>query len=200
MFASEFSDKNPITDTKDLWSRVRRITGKEKKTPTSSTGITAEKLNEHYCKISTDPQYVKPTPKDTVTQPRTWITEESVFKLLDTLKVTAPGLDELPFWFLQLSACLPSHWFRSTTSRCFLQRYRSSGRSAVSHRSQRSRILSPALNIVQSRSPPYCPGYWKRLWSDNSLIRFCTTHPRSFSSRTNMHSVLQDQPPVHSSI
>ena len=69
--ASEFSDKNPITDTKDLWSRVRRITGKEKKTPTTSTGITAEKLNEHYCKISTDPQYVKPTPKDTVTQPRT---------------------------------------------------------------------------------------------------------------------------------
>ena len=63
-------------------------------------------LNEHYCRISTDPQYVKPTPKDTVTQPRTWITEESVFKLLDTLKVTAPGLDEIPFWFLQLSAPL----------------------------------------------------------------------------------------------
>ena len=104
--ASEFSDKNPITDTKDLWSRVRRITGKEKKTPTTSTSITAEKLNEHYCKISTDPQYVKPTLKDTVTQPRTWITEESVFKLLDTLKVTAPGLDEIPFWFLQLSAPL----------------------------------------------------------------------------------------------
>ena len=83
---------------------IRKYT--EKKTPTTSTSITAEKLNEHYCRISTDPQYVKPTLKDTVTQPRTWITEESVFKLLDTLKVTAPGLDELPFWFLQLSAPL----------------------------------------------------------------------------------------------
>ena len=66
--------------------------------------MTAEKLNEHYCKISTDPQHEEPIPKATVTQSKAWITEETVFKLLDTLKVTAPRLDELPHRFLRLSA------------------------------------------------------------------------------------------------
>ena len=102
--ASTFSEKNPITDTKDLWSRVRKITGKEKKTQIPSNNMTAETLNAHYCRISTDSQYVEPTPKATVTQSRNWITEEMVFQLLDTLRSTAPGLDEIPHWFLKLSA------------------------------------------------------------------------------------------------
>ena len=69
----------------------------------SHSGST-EALNAHYCRISTDSQYVEPTPKATVTQSRIWITEEMVFQLLDTLRSTAPGLDEIPHWFLKLSA------------------------------------------------------------------------------------------------
>ena len=102
--ASTFSETNPITDTKDLWDRVRKITGKGKQTKFMPADMTAEKLNEHYCKISTDSDYEEPIPKATATQFKAWVTEETVFKLLDTLKVTAPGLDELPHWFLRLSA------------------------------------------------------------------------------------------------
>ena len=102
--ASVFSKANPISDTKDLWDRVRKLTGKSSSSRDLTTNITTEELNGHYSNISTDPVYTAPTAKSTVAQKRSWISEETVFRQLDTLKSTASGLDELPFWFLRLSA------------------------------------------------------------------------------------------------
>ena len=68
-------------------------------------GITAEILNEHYCTISTDSQYIAPAVKDTVQASGPgYITEWQVFNILDKLRPTATGLDDLPAWFLRLGA------------------------------------------------------------------------------------------------
>ena len=43
-------------DSRKMWACVRRLTGK-KPHDDHVEGISAESLNNHYCKISTDPKY-----------------------------------------------------------------------------------------------------------------------------------------------
>ena len=65
---------------------------------------TADKLNIHYSTVSTDHNYVRPLPRVTVGKNDKRITEEQVFKLLDTLKNSSPGRDSIPSWFLRIVA------------------------------------------------------------------------------------------------
>jgi len=67
-------------------------------------GITAESLNDHYSQLSTDSNYIPPALKQTVLIPNDSVTEWRVFKVLDTLRSTASGLDGLPTWFLRVGA------------------------------------------------------------------------------------------------
>ena len=91
-------------DSKELWSCVRRLTGK-KQSKQCAEGITAESLNEHYSKISTDDNYSAPQLKHTVSKFDTkYLTEWQVFKCLDGLQATSTGLDNLPAWFLRVGA------------------------------------------------------------------------------------------------
>lgn len=99
----------------DMWKEVKRITGSAKQ-GNFPNNVTASTLNAHYSGISTDLSYVAPQlahtggshennevrPDDTVSV--TTVTESSVFHLLDKLKPTSAGPDELPFWFLKLAA------------------------------------------------------------------------------------------------
>ena len=43
-----FSQSNPIKDTRDLWSRVKQVTGKGIQSATIDPNITADELNKHY--------------------------------------------------------------------------------------------------------------------------------------------------------
>ena len=68
-------------------------------------GLTSDILNDHYASISCDNNYAKPhllsvSASDSYTP----ISEFKIFTLLDTLKPTATGPDEIPAWFLKLSA------------------------------------------------------------------------------------------------
>jgi hypothetical protein len=83
---------------------VRKVTGKRAGSVEVPPGINADSLNQHYSRISTDPQYSPPIPKASTDQHVNHIGEFQVFKLLDTLKTTASGLDDIPYWFLRLSA------------------------------------------------------------------------------------------------
>jgi hypothetical protein len=68
-------------------------------------GITADILNRHYAAISTDSDYHNPAPKLTAAaNTDDVITEWQVFKVLDRLRPTATGLDQLPAWYLRLAA------------------------------------------------------------------------------------------------
>jgi len=66
--------------------------------------ITAQILNEHYAAISTDMSYQPTQVKLTAAARDSLISEVYVFRLLDTLKHTATGLDGIPAWFLRLGA------------------------------------------------------------------------------------------------
>ena len=80
---------NPIKNSKDLWARVRTMTGKNNTNCITDPNINADKLNDHYALISTDPHYVPPCLKQTVSRPTEYLTEFQVFKMLDSLKPTA---------------------------------------------------------------------------------------------------------------
>ena len=95
---------NPIKNSNDLWARVRTMTGKNNTNCITDPNINADKLNGHYASISTDPHYVPPCLKKTVSRTNEYLTEFQVFKMLDSLKSTAQGLDNVASWFLCISA------------------------------------------------------------------------------------------------
>ena len=95
----------PCKDTKELWKRVNRITGKSTQRPQVTPNINADQLNAHYAHISTDPNYVEPSKKQTcAVEEGPSITEYQIFKMLDNLAVTAHGTDRLPHWFVCIDA------------------------------------------------------------------------------------------------
>src|SRR6218665_3576231 len=63
--------------------------------------ITAEVLNAHSATISTDPEYKESPLRQTVERPHQLVNEQVIFH---ALKVTAEGIDQLPSWYLCLTA------------------------------------------------------------------------------------------------
>ena len=88
--------------SRELWQTVRELTVKNKQA-NEHFPVDAGTLNEHYATISTDQNYSLPLPKLTVNKFTEFLTEQSVFQLLDTT-----GLDEIPSWFLRIAAPLIS--------------------------------------------------------------------------------------------
>ena len=89
--------------TKELWEEVRRITSPANPYPLSNT-IDSQILNDHYAGIPNNPGYCSPVLKVFVQPPADLVTEQQVFRLLDKLKHTASGPDNIPAWFLRLAA------------------------------------------------------------------------------------------------
>ena len=67
-------------------------------------GLTAQTFNNHYAAISADADYRAPRLKQTAPNDLCYITEMDVFRMLDTLRPTATGLDRIPACFLRLGA------------------------------------------------------------------------------------------------
>ena len=110
---SLFSETHPIRDSKDLWGRVNELKGKTTRPPHLISGISAEDLNAHYAAVSTDLLYEAPSRKITVYKHYNRITEEWIFRMLDSLKKTSPGklqpLSEIYNRSLN-SAQIPQQW------------------------------------------------------------------------------------------
>jgi len=90
---------------KELWEKVREVTGKAR-TVSCPSPLTAEQLNQHFASISTDPHYLPPPVKATANTfaPFSYFTEYSIFCAFDSIKSTAEGLDNLPYWLLKIAA------------------------------------------------------------------------------------------------
>jgi len=89
---------NSSGGTKDIWKAVREltVTGHERQ-PCIAAGVSAESLNNHYASISTDTQYqTSERMPATANDSGDYISEWEVFNLLNRLRPTAPGLDQLP--------------------------------------------------------------------------------------------------------
>ena len=71
-----------------------------------SFAMTADSLNKHCGAISTDAEYVAPRSKCTanVQCASELVTEWRVFNMLEALRPTATGIDDLPAWFIKLGA------------------------------------------------------------------------------------------------
>ncbi|MFZ2538227.1 MAG: reverse transcriptase family protein, partial [Oscillospiraceae bacterium] len=95
-----------VKNTKDLWAKVRSVTGKEIGMQNSKSKFNASQLNAHYSSISTDAHYVAPAVLVTAPAIPNHIDERQVFGILDKLKPTSPGPDGIPSWFIRISAPL----------------------------------------------------------------------------------------------
>ena len=101
--AARLSPSGVKRGSKELWKAVAQITGKSKKVE-AEYPVDADTLNQYFANISTDPKYLPPTPKLTVNKYTEFFTEQRVFRMLDTVKQTATGLDCIPSWFLRIAA------------------------------------------------------------------------------------------------
>ena len=106
---TSFNDLIARSGAREMWDKVNDLTGKGKNnfsTKCVSTNFTAEQLNQHYEKQSTDLNYVTSCFKQTAEpfSPSLVFSDLSVFNMINKLKNTSPGADGLPFWLLKLVA------------------------------------------------------------------------------------------------
>jgi len=79
------------------WKKLRVVTGgRTRREHPDVDGITAQVLNDDYAAISTDKHYQESKLKQTAMDRRSGISEFEVFLMLDSLKETATGLDDIP--------------------------------------------------------------------------------------------------------
>lgn len=88
-----------------LWKEVAKLTGKAHRGHCPAN-VTADSLNRHYSAISTDPNFNTIVCKSSAIEEDALhnVDAPAVFSMLDKLKRTAAGPDELPFWFIRLAA------------------------------------------------------------------------------------------------
>jgi hypothetical protein len=103
--SSKLSHIKPKEGTKDLWNEVKRLTKRGHNTNLNSP-ITfhSDMLNSHYATVSSDNNYSAPPRKATAQESCEYVTDIQVFNLLDKLKPTSSGPDDIPFWFLRIAA------------------------------------------------------------------------------------------------
>ena len=86
--------------TKDWWSNINKITGRnDNKIPVTSF-IDPNEINSFFRDISTDPCYTAPELEEIPEGTRVpMLTVEMVSKFLPNQNCTSSGPDELPYWF-----------------------------------------------------------------------------------------------------
>jgi len=109
-------------------------------------GLTAQVMNDHYAAISTDSHYRAPHSKHTARERAdNFITEMEVFRILDTLRPTATGLDAIPAWFLRLGAPV----FAASIAQLFNQ----SISNGVVPRQWKTAIITPVPKVCKPTQP-----------------------------------------------
>ena len=104
-----------------MWNAVRKLSNRTNATDRPVAGIDSRTLNEHYARISRDSNYIAPSKKSTDSTNEEMVSEYEVFKLLDKLKRTATGLDELPAWFLRIGAPVISKYIAKLFGKSILE-------------------------------------------------------------------------------
>jgi len=130
----------------DAWKKVREVTGgRMRREHHDVDGITAQVLNDHYANISTDQQYQESKLKQTAMDRRSDISDFEVFMMLDSLKATATGLDDIPAWFLRLGAPV----FAAPIAQLFNQ----SIKAGIVPSQWKTAIITPVAKVKQPAQP-----------------------------------------------
>ena len=79
--SAEFSRADVMADPKNMWAKVRQLTGRSKNRGSANSALSANELNNRYAAISTDADYQVPGIKSTVNtdQVTSHITEWRIF-------------------------------------------------------------------------------------------------------------------------
>ena len=79
--SAEFSRVDVMADPKNMWAKVRQLTGRSKNRSSANSVLSANELHNHYAAISTDADYQAPGIKSTVNtdQVTTYVTEWRIF-------------------------------------------------------------------------------------------------------------------------
>ena len=98
-----FAVKNDISEkdkgSKSWWGIVNSITGRKSTHVSISSIVSPDKINDYFCSINTDPNYIDPeilSIPDGTRIPE--VTSLTVCNFLLNLKRTTAGPDQLPFW------------------------------------------------------------------------------------------------------
>jgi len=104
--SAELSRVNVMSNAKSMWAKVRQLTGRSKDQVNHHTTLSAEALNDHYATISADAHYTAPGVKSTCNNSDACehVSEWRIFNILDTLRPTSTGLDNIPAWFLRIGS------------------------------------------------------------------------------------------------
>jgi hypothetical protein len=171
--SAELSRADVIADPKKMWAKVRRLTGRSKNSSRANPelNITASTLNEHYANISTDASYKAPGIKLTanVENASSHVTEWQIFRILDGLKPTATGLDNIPAWFLKIGA----PFFAAPLAEVInlsLSMY-------VVPKQWKAAYILPVPKTGKSPSRQSFHGSLSELWSGTSYIHHCSFLP-----------------------
>ncbi len=93
------------TPSKEVWQKIKQLGGHGNRSIVATPLVNAALLNEHYAAVSSDPESVTPPlSMSTARQPVHHFSEFSVFRVLDSLRPSAAGLDGVPPWLLRLAA------------------------------------------------------------------------------------------------
>ena len=97
-----------FSDSKNVWAKMRLLTGRSRTTTgeSHSSAIIADSLNKHYGAISTDAEFVASRSKCSANAQcvSELVAKWRVFNMLEALRPTATGLDDLPALFLKVGA------------------------------------------------------------------------------------------------
>jgi len=137
---------NTRFNPKVAWAKVRELTkGKCRESSSVVEGLTSQILNDHYASISTDSLYRRPLCKLTAVGNSCQVTEYQIFRLFDTLRPTATGVDEIPAWFLRLGA--------PVFAAPFAQLFSQSIRSGIVPTQWKTAIIRPIPKVANPTEP-----------------------------------------------
>lgn len=104
--SAELSRVDVLSEPRGMWAKVRQLTGRDKSAMHQNTTFSADQLNDHYAAVSTDANYSAPMVKSTANNrhDECHINDLRMFNILDKLRPTAMGLDNIPAWFLRIGA------------------------------------------------------------------------------------------------
>src|SRR6218665_2096233 len=163
--------------TKQLWSAVNKLTGK-RSSAEADLPATVEELNDFFAAASTGSTYQLPILKSTASPNSEFFNEANTFFILDRLRPTAEGLDNVPAWFLRLLAPVCARWIArlfnlSLNSSTIPEQWRD---PVPAPWRRPNRRMVPEISSLSMWSPSYRRS-WNVWWWTASYTKLWSNHP-----------------------
>ena len=173
--SAEFSRVQSMSCAKTVWIKLCQLTGRSKDQANYNchSGLSADKLNDHYATIIAN--YAAPGIKCSCSSSDAFdpISEWRIFNILDALRHTSTGLENIPAWFLRIGA----PFFVAPLAEISGQWFKNSGSWHPSYPFQRLQHHIFSLITDQSLTLPLSPEFWSVLLLGTTSTHLYALHP-----------------------